>query len=143
MTIDLLTFNIFCRYVISSSSHLRMNHLLRLKELIYSLDPSTYNNDPDKLKRVAFIKRALDARITRKINQPDMVLNHIRSGLDFDIDFIDWNGYELNSDEMLWVHNLVTDSLKYYFMYNYADQLLDIGTRIKSSDYSHRGDLIN
>ena len=143
MTIDLSTFNIFCRYVISSSSHLRMNHLMRLKELIYALDKSTYENDPEKLKRVMFIKRALDARITRKITQIDMILNHIKSGLDFDIDFIDWNAYELNADEILWVHNLVSESLKYYFMYNYADQLLDIGTRIKSSDYSHRGDLIN
>ena len=143
MTIDLSTFNIFCRYVISSSSHLRMNHLMRLKELIYALDKSTYENDPEKLKRVMFIKRALDARITRKITQIDMILNHIKSGLDFDIDVIDWNAYELNADEILWVHNLVSESLKYYFMYNYADQLLDIGTRIKSSDYSHRGDLIN
>lgn len=143
MTIDLSTFNIFCRYVISSSSHLRINHLMRLKELIYSLDPSTYANDPDKLKRIAFIKRALDARINCKITQIDMIINHIRSGLDFDIDFIDWEYYELNADEILWVHNLVTESLKYYFMYNYADQLLDIGTRIKSSDYSHRGELIN
>ena len=142
MVIDLSTFNIFCRYVISSSAHLRMNHLMNLKKLIDALSPETYANDPDKLKRIAFIKRGLEAKIKFNLTDPDMVINHIKSGLDFDIDFIDWNTYELTADEILWVHNLVTDSLKYFFVYTAADKLLDIGTRIKSSDYSHRGDLI-
>lgn len=142
MVIDLSTFNIFCRYVISSSAHLRVNHLMNLKKLIDSLDISTYNNDPDKLKRIAFLKRGLEARIKFNLTDISMILNHIKSGLDFDIDFIDWNCYELTADEILWVHNLVTDSLKYFFVYSAADELLDIGTRIKSSDYSHRGDII-
>ena len=143
MIIDLSTFNILCRYVISSSSYLRINHMINLRKLINSLDMSTYVNDPEKIKRVNFIKRGLEARIDYNLNNPDMILNHIRSGLDFDIDFIDWNTYELNSDEIMWVHNLISESLKYFFVYPSADDLLDICTRIKSSDYSHRGNLIN
>jgi len=142
MVIDLSTFNIFCRYVISSSAHLRMNHLMNLKKLINGLDINTYNNDPDKIKRIEFIRRGLEARITYNLTDHDMIMNHIRSGLDFDIDFIDLNDFELTADEILWVHNLVTESLKYFFVYSAADELLDIGTRIKSSDYSHRGDII-
>lgn len=143
MMIDLSTFNILCRYVISSSSYLRINHMINLRKLIDSLDMSTYANDPEKIKRVNFIKRGLEARITYNLNDASMILNHIKSGLDFDIDFIDWNSYELNADEIMWVHNLVSDSLKYFFVYPSADDLLDICTRIKSSDYSHRGNLIN
>lgn len=143
MMIDLSTFNILCRYVISSSTHLRINHLINLRKLIESLDMSTYANDPEKIKRVNFIRRGLDARITYNLTESDMIINHIKSGLDFDIDFINWDAYELNSDEILWVHNLVSESLKYFFIYPSADDLLDICTRIKSSDYAHRGNLIN
>ena len=143
MIIDLSTFTILCRYIISSSSHLRINHMINLRKLIESLDMSTYANDPEKIKRVNFIRRGLEARITYNLNDPNMIINHIKSGLDFDIDFIDWDSYELNSDEILWVHNLVSESLKYFFVYPSADDLLDICTRIKSSDYAHRGNLIN
>lgn len=142
MNIDLRTFNILCRYVLTVSSYLRISHLINLSKLIYSLDPSTYENDPDKFKRVKFITKGLEARINYNLNDLDMILNHIFSGLDFDVDFIDLTTVNLTADEIMWVHNMVSESLQYYFVYDYSDALLDICTRIKSSDYSHRGELI-
>lgn len=142
MNIDLRTFNILCRYVLTVSSYLRISHLINLSKLIYSLDPSTYENDPDKFKRVKFITKGLEARINYNLNDLDMILNHIFSGLDFDVDFIDLASVNLTADEIMWVHNMVSESLQYYFVYDYSDAMLDICTRIKSSDYSHRGELI-
>lgn len=142
MNIDLRTFNILCRYVLTVSSYLRISHLINLSKLIYSLDPSTYENDPDKFKRVKFITKGLEARINYNLNDLDMILNHIFSGLDFDVDFIDLTTVNLTADEIMWVHNMVSESLQYYFVYDYSDAMLDICTRIKSSDYSHRGELI-
>lgn len=142
MGIDLRTFDILCRYVLCVSSYLRMTHLLNLNKLIYSLDPGTYENDPDKLKRVKFIKRGLDARINHNLTDINMILNHINSGLDFEVDFIDLGSINLDKDTLQWVHNLVSESLQYFFVYDATDKMLDICTRIKSSDYSHRGELI-
>lgn len=142
MGIDLRTFDILCRYVLCVSSYLRMTHLLNLNKLIYSLDPGTYENDPDKLKRVKFIKRGLDARINHNLTDINMILNHIYSGLDFEVDFIDLDSINLDKDTLQWVHNLVSESLQYFFVYDATDKMLDICTRIKSSDYSHRGELI-
>ena len=143
MVMDLSTFNILCRYVISSSSYIRINQLVNLGKLIDALEPSTYNTDPDKIKRIGFIKRGLDARIKFKLTDSEMIISHILNGIEFDVDFIDWNGYELNSDEIAWVHNLISESVKYFFVFEDVDKLLDIGTRIKSSDYNHRGQLIS
>lgn len=142
MGIDLRTFDILCRYILCVSSYLRITHLVNLNKLIYSLDPSTYENDPDKLKRVKFIKRGLDARINYNLTDINMILNHIYSGLDFDVDFIDLNTINLDKDTLQWVHNLVSESIQYFFVYDATDKMLDICTRIKSSDYSHRGELI-
>ena len=143
MVMDISTFNILCRYVISSSSYIRINQLINLGKLIDALEPSTYNNDPDKIKRIAFIRRGLDARIKYKLTNPELIISHIMNGIEYDIDFINWDSYELNSDEIQWVHNLISESIKYFFVFDSVDNLLDIGTRIKSSDYNHRGDLIN
>ena len=142
MTIDIMTFNILCRYVISSSSYLRITHLINLRKLIDGLDQRTYENDPDKIKRIRFLIAGLEARIDYKLNDINLVMNHITSRIDFDIDFIDFNNYELNADEIIWVHNMVSESLQYFFVYDYSDKLLDLCTRIKSSDYQHRGVLI-
>lgn len=142
MNIDLNTFNILCRYILSSSSYLRINHLINLQKLIFSLDPSTYENDPDKMKRVLFLRRGLEARIDYNLKDIALITNHIFSGLNFDVDFVDFNNYEMDADSIMWVHNMVSESLQYFFIYDASDRLLDLCTRIKSSDYSHRGELV-
>lgn len=142
MSLDIQTINILCRYVLSSSSYLRIANLLNLRKLINILDPRTYENDPDKVKRIRFIKKALEARIDYSLLDMELIKNHICSGLDFEVDFIDFNQRELTANEIMWVHNLVSESLQYDFVYEAADQLLDICTRVKSSDYSHRGEIV-
>lgn len=142
MNIDLRTFNIFCRYVLSTSSYLRIQHLMNLKKLIFAINPATYENDPEKLKRVTFIKYALEARIAYNLNDLDMILDHIYSRLTFDVDFIDLVHLEMDQKELLWVHQMVSESIKYYFVYDVTDKLLDLCTRIKTSEYAHRGELI-
>lgn len=142
MTLDLRTFDILCRYVLSSSSYLRITHLVNLQKLIYSLVPDTYQNDPEKLKRVKFIKRALEARIDYNLNDINLIIEHVVNGIEIDIDFIDFNNIELDADSILWVHQMVSEALEYAFVYDSTDYLLDLCTKIQSSDYSHRGQLI-
>ena len=142
ITIDIRTFTIICRYVLSSSSYLRMSHLINLKKFMMSLDPASYENDAEKVKRVRFINLALQARIDNNLNNQDMIITHIYSNLDFDVDFIDLSNIEMNADEIMWVHTLIEDSLKYFFIYESSDKMLDICTKIKGSDFSQRAELI-
>lgn len=142
VTIDIRTFTIICRYTLSSSSYLRMSHLLNLRKFMVTLDPSVYENDIEKQKRVRFINLALEARIDHNLTNQEMIITHIYSNLDFDVDFIDLSNIEMNADEIMWVHKLVEDSLKYFFIYESADQMLDICTKIKGSDFNQRAELI-
>ena len=84
----------------------------------------------------------MEARIDHNLTNQEMIITHIYSNLDFDVDFIDLSNIEMNADEIMWVHKLVEDSLKYFFIYESADQMLDICTKIKGSDFNQRAELI-
>jgi len=142
MVLDLRTLNILSSYVISTSSYIRLSQLLNLKKFIYALNPSTYDTDPDKLKRIIFIKKGLEARLDYNLTDKNFIIECIKSSLDFDVDFIDMENTELNSAEISWVQQMISESLQFFFVYDAADEMIDICTRIKSSDYNHRGDLI-
>ena len=45
LNLDLMTFDILCRYTLQSNSIVRMEHLVNLRKLISILDYSTYEND--------------------------------------------------------------------------------------------------
>src|SRR5574344_850828 len=143
MRIDIRTFDIFCKYVISNSAYLRINHLTNLNKLMGYVSVKMYENNPDIVKRIRFINKALEARLVYNLNDTNMIIEHATSGLDFEVDFIDYTNLQMNTDEILWCHKMISESLQYYFVYEAADNLIDLCTEVKSSDYEHRGDVIS
>lgn len=142
INLDLMTYDILCRYVLQSSSLIRMEHLVNLRKMINIIDYSTYENDPEKMKRVKFIFKALEARLENNINDRDIILTYINGGLSFPIDFLDYNKIDLSKDEIFYLHSLVSDTLKYQFIYNSIDNIQDIATRFKTADYANRGNIV-
>lgn len=146
-TIDKATLDILCKYVISPPSLVRLSHVSNLNYLISSLDKNDISSDIEKQQRVEFIKRGIDARLGYNLNDIHLIVNHILTGLDFEPDFVDLssintNDYGLSSDEISWVNtNIIEGSSKFGFMERDADEFLDICTRIKSTDFAHRGSL--
>lgn len=143
LNLDLMTFDILCRYTLQSNSIVRMEHLVNLRKLISILDYSTYENDPEKVKRVNFILRALQARLDENINDRDVVLTYINGGLTFQVDFLDYNRLDLSKNEILYVNKMISETLQWQFIYNKIDDIQDICTRFKTSDYSTRGNIVN
>lgn len=142
LNLDLMTYDILCRYVIQENSAIRMEHLVNLRKLINIIDYSTYENDPDKTRRVNFIIKALEARLDNNINDRDIILSYVNGGLNFPIDFLDYNRLNLNKNEIMYIHNLISESLQYQFVYNRIDDLQDICTRFKTSDFNNRGTIV-
>lgn len=142
LNLDLMTYDILCRYVLQSNTMLRMEHLVNLRKLMSVIDWSTYENDPEKLKRVNFILKSLEARLENNINDRDIILTYVNGGLTFPIDFLDYNKIDLSKDEILYVHKLVSETLQYDFVYSSIDDIQDICTRIKTSEYTNRGPIV-
>lgn len=143
LNLDLMTYDILCRYILQNNTMLKMEHLVNLRKLLSIIDYSTYENDPDKVKRVNFLMKALEARLDNNINDRDIILTYINGGLSFPIDFLDYNRIDLSKDEILWVHNLISETLQYQFIYNSIDDIQDICTRFKTSDFANRGRIVD
>lgn len=142
LNLDLMTYDILCRYVLQSASLIRMEHLVNLRKMMSIIDHSTYENDPEKVKRVNFIYKALEARLENNINDRDIIFTYVNGGLSFTIDFLDYSRIDLTKDEILFIHQLVSETLQYQFIYNKVDDFQDICTRFKTSDYSNRGMIV-
>ena len=142
MGIDLMTYTTFCRYILQPHSMVKMEHLVNLRKLMSIIDYSTYENDPEKVRRVNFILKGLEARLDNNINDTQLILNYINGGIDFEIDFIDYDNLYLTKYEVLFVHNLVTETIQYRFIYSAIDDMQELCTRFKTSDYSTRGSIV-
>ncbi len=59
INIDIQTLNVLCRYVLQDTRIIRMEHLVNIRKLLNLVDPGTYENDPDKIRRIDFLNKAI------------------------------------------------------------------------------------
>src|SRR5574344_598738 len=138
---DLIELNTICSYVISNNLTLKKSHFINLKKLMDIVNKDLYINDTERYKRYVFIKKGLEARIDKNINNRDLVLNYINGSI-IDNEFIDLNNFkELTSTEIMWVNETIAHSIDYSYIYNNVDKMLDICTRFKATDYRSRGSI--
>ena len=142
INIDLNSLNIFCRYILQDARLIRMEHLVNLRKLLNIIDSSTYENDPDKVKRINFLYKALEARLDYNLTDMELILTHINGGISFKVDFLDYNNLAMDKSNVQYCHKLVEDALKYSFFYNDIDDLQDIITQFKTVDISKRANVV-
>lgn len=139
---DLQSLDLFCMYVVSENNYIRSSHIANTKKLFDRIDVSKYGNDREKLLRIEFIKRGLEGKVVRKIKNKQLLLKYINGGFN-DKDLIPINVLkELSSEEIDWINEVISESAKFSFMYDYVDQVQDICARFKAEDYSRRGDIV-
>lgn len=139
---DLPTLNLFCAYVVSENRNINRGHIINMRNLIALLDKEKYNNDTECLKRLDFIERAMDARLNHNLTNPFMIIKHINGGL-LDSDIIDVQSFtSMSNDELKWVNETVSETLKYSYIYNDIDAFYDAITEFKTSDYRNKGEAV-
>lgn len=142
MNFDVRTFDIMCKSLVTDNQAIRRGQLINLRNLIYLINPETYINDPEKVKRVNFIKKGIEARLIHNLTDPFMILTHINGGI-IDDSVIDLNEFRgLTGAEITWMNNVVSECLKFTHVYNNVDRLHDLCSRIKSSDYGSKADIV-
>ena len=141
LNLDIRTYDLLCRYILQPKNVVRLEHVMNLRKLLFIIDKSTYENDPEKVKRFNFLLKAIEARLDN-ITDKEMMIVFINGGLNYPVDFLDYDHLDLSRDEVFWVHNLVTESLRYNFVYQGIDKLQDLCVRFKTSDFANRGNII-
>lgn len=142
MNLDLRTLDIMCKSLVTDNLTIRRGQLVNLRNLIYLIKQDNYINDLEKSKRVSFIKKGIEARLVYNLKDPYMIITHIYGGI-LDTDIVNLDEFKgLTSSEIGWLNNMVSEALKFSHVYNNVDVLLDICTRIKSSDYGSKSEVV-
>jgi len=143
LNFDLSALTLMCSYVVSENRNIRRSHLINMRNLFEIIDLDVYNNDIDKLKRVEFIKRGLEGRLLENLDNSIIIIKYINGGI-IDDDIIDINTFkDLSTNDIDWINSTISTSLKYAFIYNDVDNLIDIATRFKAQDYRNRGQIVD
>jgi replicative DNA helicase len=142
VTIDLQTLTILSKYILQSPRLLRVEHLANVRRLLNTIDYSTYENDPDKIMRIRFINKALEARLDYGLTDSDLIINHITTGIDFKVDFVDFDDYIMDRHNIEYCHKIVEETLKYAFFYTEVNNLQELITEFKAASISNKINVI-
>ena len=142
MNISISVLDILCKYIISDPAFIKISNVSVLNNMIMGLDPSTYNKDIEKSRRVNFIMRGIEARLNYNLTDKAFIIHHIVSSLGFEPDFINLYNTNLSKDEIDWCNKVISELIKWTFIDRYVNQFLDVCQNIKTSDFDHRGNYI-
>ena len=134
---DLSSLDLMCSYILSENRNIKKGQYYNLRNLMEMLDMEKYINDQEKYKRVQFIKKGLEARLLKNLNNPITIIKYINGGI-MDDNVIDMDNFiNLSNSEIDWINETVSTSLSYAFIYMEADRAIELFTRFKASDYAN------
>ena len=137
---DITELDLMCDYIVSNNKSIRRSNVINMRNVFNMMNMSVFGNDQECLTRIDFIRKGIDARLIKNLTSGDMILRDITGGLGTGNAS---NGIrELNNTEVEWVNENMSNILKYAHFQVEADPGLALLTRLKSSDYSSREQVV-
>lgn len=131
---DLNSLNLMCVYVLTENRNIKRGQYINLRNLMELLDMEKYINDQERYKRVIFIKKALEGRLIKGLNDPVALVKYVNGGL-LDTDIIDINNFAgMSNSEIDWINETVSNTLSSSFLYENAQDGIDILTRFLAAE---------
>lgn len=141
ISFDIHSLNLMCAYVLSENRNIRRGHYINLRNVMDMLDMSKYANDPEKLKRITFIKRGLEAKIVKGLSNPIAIVKYINGGI-IDDDIIDMENFtDLSNPEMEWINETISNTLSSTFIYDSAQRMIELYTQFLTADSTRISEL--
>lgn len=140
---DLHALELMCYYTITQNGNIKRSHFINMRNLFEMINEDIYVNDVEKFKRFSFIKKALEARLNKNFREPYLIIKYANGGLSETDSFnINYQDFILNSEELFWINETISENLKYSFLFYEVDKLMDLCTRFKTSDYLNKGAIV-
>lgn len=131
---DLNSLNLMCTYVLTDNRNIKRGQYINLRNLMALLDIEKYINDQERYKRVLFIKKGLEARLEKGLSDPIAIIKYINGGL-IDSDIIDIDNFiGMSNSEIDWINETVSNTLSSSFLYENAQEGIDILTRFLAAE---------
>lgn len=140
INLDIVALQLFCNFVVSENKNIHRSSIINLGKLIDNLDMTPFENDNEKLSKIKFIKKGVEARLEYNLNKKNLILMHINGGLLSDQTNIETE--EIDNDEIIWINKIISDALKFGVIYSEVDKLEDICDKFKAADYSSKSKVL-
>lgn len=140
INLDIVSLQLFCNFIVSENKNIHKSNIINLNNLINNLDMKIYENDSEKIEKINFIKKGIEARLNYNLNKKDLIMMHINGGL-LDNN-INKSIEEINNDEIIWINKIVADALKFGFIYSEVDKLENLCNSFKTADYSSKTEVL-
>lgn len=141
VNLDMATLDLMCKAVVTCNPQFKRSHLINISNLLSQLDPEAYANDQAKMERVKFIRKGLEARLNYNLTSKDMIIMHINGGI-MDDGIIKDGFIGLNSSELNWLSDMVSEALKYSEINNSIDNMMAICSKFKNAEYGSKGEAV-
>lgn len=140
---DIKTLDLYCRYVISENTNIRMSSLVLVKNLFNKVDVRSYGSDEERVSRIHFIKRGLEARVDKHLKEKDMVIQYINGGLLND-QLLDISTFkEISDEELTYINEQSCILSEYYFVDEQFEEIHKAAAELKSNTGINRAETID
>ena len=136
---DITELDLMCGYIVSENRSIRRGNIVNLMNVFKLINMGVYGNDQACKERIEFIQKGIKARLDKNLSTTFTITKEIQGGIGSD-DYLKYP--ELSNTEVEWVNQCMSEILKYANIESNADEGLNLLTRLKSSDYTHRGDVV-
>lgn len=144
LDLDITALNILCSFAFSENKNIKRSDLINLKDLISKTDIETSaGRDPNKLNKLKFIKRSLEARLEKGYEYKSVILSYINSGIGNDSVIPESNFPDLNDKEIEWVNGFIREKLKNYNLEKGIDSLMETCNNFKVANYNEKDSAAN
>lgn len=134
---DLTSLNLMCQYVLSDNRNIKRGAYINLRNLIDLLDMEKYISDQDKYRRIVFIKKGIEAKLERRLTNPEAIVKYINGGF-LDDDIIDIKTFVgMSNQEIDWINETVSNTLSLTFLYEEAPRGIELLTQFMAADSSN------
>ncbi len=134
INIDISILDKMIAYIFTNNANASKKTLVNMRELLFLIDENIFDSDRQLEVRFFMLKKLLEGRLTKRIEDFQMLGNYILGGqFDEEINeiFIDLdNSQDLSNDEIIFIDEYISDRLTYGFIYQYdvsiEDKLLEL-----------------
>lgn len=139
---DIVSLDLFCSFVLSENRLVKRSTLGSLSTLLDMINPEDIATDPEKIKRINFIRKGLEGRLDRNINNQNLLLKYIAGGLNETFDS-SINLTQLSSEEITWIISTITGALEYVALDQYCNNLVNTLTDFTSTEYANKAAIVD
>lgn len=128
---DLSTLDLLCKFSIDKKPYITRKHLTMLRDLTMNIDDTKYKLEPNLMARLIFIKRALTSKLIENMTNEKAIISYAvddatyRSIMEEQV-LPELDETILNGADIDYIIKIITENVKYGFLYNYIPELSQV-----------------